>query len=44
MTMNEIYKKWGISDSTKDFLGHAVALYTEDSYEGRNCKESIEKM
>ena len=44
MTMAEFYKKMGISDSTQDFLGHAVALYTDDDYLERNCKEGIEKM
>jgi Rab GDP dissociation inhibitor len=44
MTMAEVFKKWGISDQTQDFLGHAVALYTDDTYIDKNCKESIEKM
>jgi len=44
MTMAEVFKKYGISDSTQDFLGHAVALYTDDSYVDKNCKPSIEKM
>ena len=42
--MAEVFKKYGISDSTQDFLGHAVALYTDDEYVQKNCKESIEKM
>jgi len=42
--MAELFKKYGISDSTQDFLGHAVALYTDDSYVTKNCKESVEKM
>lgn len=44
MTMAEVFKKWGISDQTQDFLGHAVALYTDDTYIDRNSKEAIEKM
>jgi Rab GDP dissociation inhibitor len=44
MTCNEIFKKYGISDSTKDFLGHAVALYTSDDYLELNSKGPIEKM
>ena len=39
MTMAEFYKKMGISDTTQDFLGNAVALYTDDDYLERNCKE-----
>ncbi|KAG2389223.1 hypothetical protein C9374_014623 [Naegleria lovaniensis] len=31
-TMEKIYKYYGVSDDTTDFLGHAVALYTDDSY------------
>lgn len=28
----EVYKKFGIQDSSKDFLGHAVALHSNDNY------------
>ncbi|KAL9656379.1 hypothetical protein ABK040_005145 [Willaertia magna] len=31
-TMDKIYKYFGVSEDTTDFLGHAVALYTDDSY------------
>jgi len=44
MTMLEVFKKYGISDSTQDFLGHAVALYTDDEYVTKNSKLAIEKM
>jgi len=42
--MLEVFKKYGISDSTQDFLGHAVALYTDDEYVTKNSKLAIEKM
>jgi Rab GDP dissociation inhibitor len=42
--MQEVFKKYGISDSTQDFLGHAVALYTDDEYLPKNCKPAMEKM
>ena len=38
MTMGEVFKKYSISDSTQDFLGHAVALYTDDEYINKNSK------
>ena len=44
MTMADVFKKWGINDQTQDFLGHAVALYTNDEYVAYNSKIPIEKM
>ena len=31
-TMREVYDKFGLEATTKDFVGHAMALYTNDSY------------
>lgn len=31
-TMKEVYDKFGLEASTRDFIGHAMALYTEDNY------------
>ena len=44
LKMNELYKKYKLSDQTIDFLGHAVALYTSDEYMDLPAKESVEKM
>lgn len=31
-TMKEVYDKFGLEASTKDFIGHAMALYQTDAY------------
>ncbi|KAH8681418.1 GDP dissociation inhibitor [Xylariales sp. PMI_506] len=31
-TMNEVYDKFGLETGTRDFIGHAMALYLDDSY------------
>ncbi|KAI5307200.1 54S ribosomal protein L4 mitochondrial [Ascosphaera pollenicola] len=31
-TMKEVYDKFGIEDSTRDFIGHSMALYQSDEY------------
>lgn len=30
--MKDVYKKYGIEDTTVDFLGHAIALHHSDTY------------
>lgn len=31
-TMKEVYDKFGLEDGTRDFIGHAMALYLDDNY------------
>lgn len=31
-TMKDVYDKFGLEDSTRDFIGHAMALYQTDDY------------
>ncbi|KAI1755221.1 rab GDP-dissociation inhibitor [Xylaria castorea] len=31
-TMREVYDKFGLETGTRDFIGHAMALYLDDSY------------
>ncbi|KAI9746196.1 MAG: Rab GDP dissociation inhibitor alpha [Claussenomyces sp. TS43310] len=31
-TMKDVYDKFGLEATTRDFIGHAMALYTTDSY------------
>ncbi|MCJ1447556.1 MAG: Rab GDP dissociation inhibitor alpha [Stictis urceolatum] len=31
-TMQEVYDKFGLEATTKDFIGHSMALYTNDGY------------
>lgn len=30
--MKEVYDKFGLEDGTRDFIGHAMALYLDDTY------------
>jgi Rab GDP dissociation inhibitor len=45
-TMKEVYDKFGLETTTKDFIGHAMALYTDDSYIDAKGKapEAIERI
>jgi len=43
-TMDEVYKKFGLDENTCDFVGHAMALYREDSYRGKPCIETINRI
>mmetsp|Transcript_11486 Transcript_11486/g.28932 ORF Transcript_11486/g.28932 Transcript_11486/m.28932 type:complete len:451 (-) Transcript_11486:113-1465(-) len=43
-TMAEVYKYFGLEESTQEFLGHAVALHTTDEYLGQPAVNTIEKM
>ncbi len=40
----DIVKGFGLEDNTRDFLGHAVALYTNDDYLEKPSLQTIEKM
>lgn len=33
MTATELFKAFGLEKGTQDFIGHAVALYTDDAYQ-----------
>jgi len=45
-TMKDVYDKFGLEASTRDFIGHAMALYTTDSYitEQGKAPETIERI
>lgn len=45
-TMKEVYDKFGLEAGTKDFIGHAMALYPNDSYLDRKggAPEAIERI
>lgn len=34
MTMKEVYDKFGLEPTTRDFIGHSMALFTTDDYIG----------
>jgi Rab GDP dissociation inhibitor len=42
--MKEVYKKYGVNADTIDFLGHAVALYTNDDYLEKPGLDAVERM
>jgi len=45
-TMKEVYDKFGLEPTTKDFIGHAMALYLDDSYMNApgHAPEAIERI
>jgi len=45
-TMKDVYDKFGLETGTRDFIGHAMALYTTDSYitEQGKAPETIERI
>jgi len=42
--MADVFKKYNLGDNTIDFLGHAVALYRDDSYLSRPAIETLTKI
>lgn len=42
-TMKQVYAKFGLQDPTIDFIGHAVALHTNDDYLNKACGPTIQK-
>jgi Rab GDP dissociation inhibitor len=43
-TMEQVYQKYGLQEGTIDFIGHAVALETNEDYLKKACGPSIAKM
>ena len=45
-TMKQVYDKYGLEASTRDFIGHSMALYTTDEYmESRGmAKDCVERI
>ena len=43
-TMDEVYKKFGLSEDTCDFVGHALALYRDDEYRGKPCGDAVTRI
>jgi len=42
-TMKQVFDKFGLQESTIDFIGHAVALHSNDDYLSQACGITIEK-
>lgn len=43
-TMTEVYVKFGLEPGTRDFVGHAMALWTNDEYIDKPARETIERI
>lgn len=43
-TMTEVYLKFGLEPGTRDFIGHAMALWTTDEYLTEPARETIERV
>mmetsp|Transcript_12401 Transcript_12401/g.16086 ORF Transcript_12401/g.16086 Transcript_12401/m.16086 type:complete len:648 (+) Transcript_12401:168-2111(+) len=41
ITMRELFKKYGLDADTANFIGHAMALHTDDSYLDRPAEETV---
>lgn len=44
MPFQDVIKKFGLEVNTTDFIGHAVALYTNDDFLERPALETLEKI
>jgi Rab GDP dissociation inhibitor len=43
-TMQEVYAKFSLEPATQDFIGHALALHSDESYKTRPVKETHERI
>jgi Rab GDP dissociation inhibitor len=43
-TMDQVYAKFGLEAGTKDFIGHAMALYLDDAYLHKPAREAVERI
>lgn len=44
LTMAEVYGKFGLDGNSQDFIGHAMALHTEDSYLKKAALPTIKRI
>lgn len=43
-TMNDVFQKFGLQPNTIDFVGHSIALYTNDNYLNKPYGITLEKI
>ena len=43
-TMGSLYTKFGLEPGTRDFIGHAMALYLDDDYIMRTARETYDRI
>lgn len=44
LTFNQLTEKYGLEPNTLDFLGHAIALYTDNTFKNKPALEVIQKI
>ena len=44
MPMSALYAEFGLASATVDFVGHALALHTDDSYMNRPALETVKRI
>ncbi|KAK8956092.1 hypothetical protein KSP40_PGU021534 [Platanthera guangdongensis] len=44
VTTREVFAKYGLDDNTVDFIGHALALHTNDGYLDQPAIETVKRM
>jgi len=44
VTMSDLYNQFGLDEGTKDFLGHSVALWSNDEYLNMPARITVEKI
>jgi len=42
--MDQVYARFGLEAGTKDFIGHAMALYLDDTYLHKPAREAVERI
>ena len=43
-TMTEVYLKFGLEPGTRDFIGHAMALWTTEDYTNAPARETFDRL
>ena len=44
LSMQEVYKQFGLGEMTIDFIGHAIALHRDDSYMSQPAVDTVLKV
>ena len=44
MSMQEVYKQFGLGEMTIDFIGHAIALHRDDAYMSQPAIDTVLKV
>ncbi|KAI8062391.1 GDP dissociation inhibitor [Gongronella butleri] len=44
VSMRDAFKSFGLSESTQEFIGHAMALHLDDGYLDQTARDTVEKV